>query len=658
MKSLRIIIVVLFSISLLLAQTKKEEEKKKKEKEYAYDHQEIIVTAKKEPITEISNIKEIKGEEIEKRGANDPVQALETIPGIFYTVGSRGETILQIRGFSQRQIITMIDGIPIYVPYDGQVDLSHFPVEGLAKIKVIKGTSSTIYGSNSMGGIINLITEAPTQKTRARLSLNLGSNVNQKIAFSLGKKWERIGFWISGEYKNSDGFYLPKKFESDKNEDGRLRQNSDLTNKGVNGRVHYSWEKGSLFFDFNLIDSKKGIPPHVAEDRPRYWRFPVWRKNEVKISLKHILFSELELRGSVYYDLYKNTLDSYDDSTYTTQDKKYSFHSTFDDYSIGANFFGDLSKGINHLRIGLNLKKDVHRSQANYYEPWEKYEAANYSLGLENEISINKNTSLVIGTSLDWLKPLYSNGGELRPSIFHVNPLFGVSYRINLSQIYFSVAKKSRFPTLKEFYSEYLGRNIPNPDLREEKAMNYELGFRSHLSQKGTLEISLFYSDLKDLIVQKRIEMIYQMQNVNQADYLGAEFSLDYEIQKGYDLSISYSYLRARDTSLERKSSRLEYKPPHKLALILNFNLPLALEGMAKALFINKRYFEDRGGEFKPLSPYTLLDLRISKKLGNLEIYLLLKNLMDEYYEFEEGFPGPGREFIVGITWKRQTRKE
>ena len=642
--------MILLLLSFLHAQTEKEE--KKKEQEYAHDHQEIIVTAKKEPITEIASIQEIKIEEIEKRGALDPLEALEFIPGVFYTVGSKGEANLQLRGFSQRQVVIMIDGIPINLPYSGEIDLTHFPLEGLAKIKVIKGTSSSVYGSNTMGGIINLITQTPQKKTNIHLSGNLGRNLNQNFAFSLAKRWKRVGFWISSEYKKSNGFYLSHKFEPKENEDGNQRQNSDFINRGANGRFHYSWEKGSLFFDLNYLENERGIPPHVSEDRPRYWRFLTWRKNNLKLSLKHILFDGLELRGSVYYDLYYNILDSYDDATYSTQEQKYSFHSTFDDYSLGASFLGDYSWGKSHIRLGLNLKKDVHRSQADEFEPWEKYEAANYSLGIEDEINLRHDISLVLGTSLDWLKSLYANGEILRDPIFHLNPLIGLSYRANFFQLYFSMARKSRFPTLKELYSEYIGRNIPNPELKEEKSMNYEFGYRRFLSSRGSLEISIFYSDLKDLIVQKRTGALYQMQNVDQALYGGAEFSLDYTIKEGYDLGFRYCYLQAKNISPDRKSSKLEYKPPHKLALFFSFKLPFSLEGHTKTTYTGKRHYEDSEGLFQPLSPYILWDFRLSKNVGRFEIYFLLKNIFDANYEYEDGFPGPGREILFGFAWK------
>jgi iron complex outermembrane receptor protein len=651
MKLLKTLLCVLLLAAFIQAQEKKET-KKKKVKEHVHDHQEVIVTAKKESITEITNLKEISGEEIEKSGALNPVQALETVPGVFYTVGIRGEAILQLRGFNQRQFIIMIDGIPVYTPYDGQLDLSLFPVEGLAKIKVIKGISSTVYGSNSMGGIINLITQAPKKKTQARLSLNLGTNIKRKLAFSLGKKWERIGFWISGEHKQSDGFQLSKKFDHRTNEDGNLRQNSDFRSLGLNGRVRYSWQKGSLFFDFGHIDSKKGVPPHVYESRPRYWRFPEWRKNNLKVSLKQIFSTELEAKGSVYYDSFFNVLDSYDNSTYSTQLKRYSFHSTYDDYSLGANFICSYRAGKNHFRMGLNYKKDIHRSQADHNQSWERYEASNYSLGLEDEVQINNDISIVFGSSVDWLRPIFANKGKLRSSILHFNPLCGMTYHFNLSMIYFSIAKKSRFPTLKELYSEYLGRNIANPDLREEKSLNYELGFRRLLSHKGILQISFFHSNLKDLIVQKRLGDLFQTQNVDQAKLQGGEVSLIYHIQEGYDLNFSYSYLNAKNTSPDRKSPHIEYKPSHKLSLFLTYALPFSMEGMVKALFINKRYFEKTDESYEALPSYTIVDLRLSKFLRNFEIFLSLKNILDSNYEYEAGFPAPGREFSVGCSWK------
>ncbi|OZB73667.1 MAG: hypothetical protein B7X36_08875, partial [Thiomonas sp. 14-64-326] len=94
------------------------------------------------------------------RGALNVGEALGDLPGVTpVTLGQRGETQVNIRGFDSRQITLNIDGIPIYVPYDGNVDLSRLLTPGLSEIVVTKGLGSLMYGPNNMGGSINLITQ-------------------------------------------------------------------------------------------------------------------------------------------------------------------------------------------------------------------------------------------------------------------------------------------------------------------------------------------------------------------------------------------------------------------------------------------------------------------------------------------------------------------
>lgn len=88
------------------------------------------------------------------RGALNVGEALSDLPGVTpVTLGQRGETQVNIRGFDSRQITLNIDGIPIYVPYDGNVDLSRLLVPGISEIVVTKGLGSLMYGPNNMGGL-------------------------------------------------------------------------------------------------------------------------------------------------------------------------------------------------------------------------------------------------------------------------------------------------------------------------------------------------------------------------------------------------------------------------------------------------------------------------------------------------------------------------
>ena len=100
---------------------------------------------------------------IEKLGKNNVANALSTIPGVsLQKSGSRNELQVRVRGFDNRQVPVFYDGIPIYIPYDGNLDLGRFLTSNLDSIEVSKGYTSLLQGPNQMGGSINLTTHKPT----------------------------------------------------------------------------------------------------------------------------------------------------------------------------------------------------------------------------------------------------------------------------------------------------------------------------------------------------------------------------------------------------------------------------------------------------------------------------------------------------------------
>lgn len=134
----------------------------------------------------------LSADRIESFNSVEVSRALNLLPGIaLASVGPRNESVVYVRGFDLRQVPVFIDGIPVYVPYDGYVDLGRFTTFDLAAIHVDKGFSSVLYGPNTMGGAINLISRRPISKVaingRAgilsgdgyRLNLNVGSNLKK-----------------------------------------------------------------------------------------------------------------------------------------------------------------------------------------------------------------------------------------------------------------------------------------------------------------------------------------------------------------------------------------------------------------------------------------------------------------------------------------------
>jgi iron complex outermembrane receptor protein len=106
----------------------------------------------------------VLGETLTTQHRDDLAHALELVPGLTsQNVGQRRERLLALRGFNSRQVPLFIDGVPVYVPYDGNVDLARFGVDYVSEIRVGKGLASLLYGPNIMGGSINVVSRRPTE---------------------------------------------------------------------------------------------------------------------------------------------------------------------------------------------------------------------------------------------------------------------------------------------------------------------------------------------------------------------------------------------------------------------------------------------------------------------------------------------------------------
>ncbi|MBW6083336.1 TonB-dependent receptor plug domain-containing protein, partial [Pseudomonas aeruginosa] len=114
-------------------------------------------------------------EDFQRFDRRDVGEALNTLPGVYLQGGgNRNERQVSVRGFDSRQVPLFIDGVPVYVPYDGNIDLGRFLTSDLAGIEVSKGYASLLQGPNMLGGAINLATRRPTRPFEAGFGLSQG----------------------------------------------------------------------------------------------------------------------------------------------------------------------------------------------------------------------------------------------------------------------------------------------------------------------------------------------------------------------------------------------------------------------------------------------------------------------------------------------------
>ena len=144
----------------------------------------------------------VTSEEIREFNRENIADALNLLSGITLSHGQKNERRVSIRGFETSKVGLFIDGIPVYIPFDGAVDMSRFTTADLAAIQVAKGFTSVAYGPNTMAGAINLVTRKPTRQFEGSALVGFGEGNERKAEVNVGSNQ---GMWYiqgSASYVN------------------------------------------------------------------------------------------------------------------------------------------------------------------------------------------------------------------------------------------------------------------------------------------------------------------------------------------------------------------------------------------------------------------------------------------------------------------------
>jgi iron complex outermembrane receptor protein/outer membrane receptor for ferrienterochelin and colicins len=434
---IRAAFIVIFGLCLILTTAVQANDNGEDDLEFILG--EVIVTADQIVKESPTTISEVTAIDIEKYNASNMGDALKLLPGIYFRQGrAKQESYASIRGFEQDKVLILLDGMPIYQPYEGLVNLTDIPVQNIAKIKVIKGVSSSLYGPNSMGGVINIITRKGRREPEAMLSYKISDYNTHHIELTHGQQVGNLSYFMGVSHKESDGFRLAKDFTPAPEvlasmaiapspishtllkTDSGLRENTDYSRDAVTFTANWeSTNKNTLGISMEYYANEYGIAPGAIyrETRraggtaywyPRYWRFDDWKRYTVNITDEYELTDTLRIKGRLFYDDYKSALNAYDDDTYSSQFRTAgapSFDSEYDDYNIGGNLFVFWDRIQNHhVRLGFSFKKDVHKSEfafASSTPDYEKFASRTYSAALEDVVDITDGLSLTVGASYD-----------------------------------------------------------------------------------------------------------------------------------------------------------------------------------------------------------------------------------------------------------------
>ncbi|MNK49221.1 Vitamin B12 transporter BtuB precursor [compost metagenome] len=611
-----------------------------------------------------NNSNTVNSDKIEQQGKLDVSTALNLLPGVNLSkVGARNESVVLVRGFDLRQVPVYIDGIPVYVPYDGYVDLGRFTTFDVSEINVSKGFSSIAYGANTLGGAINIVSRKPVKRFEIDARSGLMSGDGHRLNLNAGSQLGKFYFQGSISQLKQQGFPLSAEFVAKTNEDGGRRENAYREDTKYTAKIGFTPKEGDEYaFNYVKQDGKKGNPPYVGDDAkvtPRFWQWPYWNKESYYFLSNTTITPASSIKTRLYYDKFGNLLSAFDDNSYTTQKKGSSFQSIYKDDTYGGSLVYNNQLNAAHLlSASAQFKNDRHK-EYNVGEPIRTTRDYTASLGIEDVYRLNEKLTLLPGIGINLRKSLQAeNYNATTKTItehpnndnYALNAQLGAVYELDeLQKINVSVARKTRFATIKDRYSYRMGAAIPNPDLKSEAALHYEAAYTGQLINRLQITTNLFYSRISDAIMQVNnvLPNIFQLQNAGKAEFYGMELSADYTILSGWNLAGQYSYLHR--TNLSNGDLKFTDAPDHKLLFSSGYQFKKIASLLASVEYNSSRYSTSYGTK-SPGFAIANLGARV-KAYRWISLEAGINNVFDKNYTISEGFPEAGRNYFINLVF-------
>ena len=589
--------------------------------------------------------------------AQAPVQSINDL--LKYAIGvdvrQRGpigaQTDISIRGGTSEQIILLLNGINICDPQTGH-NAMDLPVDlsDIVRIEVLEGPAGRIYGTSSLVGAINIVTDVRGKRNDRQLDIHAeGGSYGYG---NVGGRFAVEGHSLSANYLRSDGWSRSKA--------GRL--NTDFS--GSKGFYQGQYENGTIKLNWHLGISDKGWGSST------FWASPRWQADE---QYEHTtkLFSaiqgqtklgQLHLNTGIYWN---QNRDRYEGYRGQAEKMKYNYNRT-DVYGVSAGAYFDwsnssLEKGRirNRTAFGAELRNEDLVS-GNLGEPLSQTHHINgtdrdYTLGvnrtnisgyLEHNILMDQVT---VSAGLVAVKNTWSNMNMT------VYPGIDISYRPTPHwKLHASYNTSLRMPSFTEMYYKLQGYNA-DPHLKPEEMQALEVGFTAHYSL-FSIHSTLWHhhgSNMIDWIMDtsKGDEAEWQSVNHTTINNIGFETGVQLSISP-YQLSINYGYIH-QDKQQEANivsQYALEYLR-HKLVAKTQIQMTKRL-----SLGVNLRW-QDRVGTYTDFDgltheyePYSLIDTRLTWAQTTWKAYIEANNLLNTSYHDYGLVEQPGRWLIAGFS--------
>lgn len=528
----------------------------------------VVVTASKrqQSLEEVPiSLSVLDANEIRHRNAMVLDDALRYIPGVNMTgfqVNIRGSSGYN-RGAGSR-VLMLLDGIPFITGDTGELNFETIPVGQVDRIEVVKGASSALYGSNALGGVINIITKEIPEQASTHIRL-FGGMYNQPSHNEW--KWSSKNRFVQGQsishaYRVGDlgvALFLSRQFD-----DG-YRQNDHRRRYNFYLKLREDFpQQSALALTFGLLYQYGG--------QFLYWRNmdaallpPVEQKDDNIKSIRFFTTGQYSTVINENVQLTTRAMWFHNDWGFETRSGIGRAESIADDFRFETA--ATLLPHVDHtVTTGVDVNVDLIGGDV-----ITQRVIGGFALFGQDEIKLANPLTLILGVRYDFSSVgVTTPGGQLNPKLgLAYTPAEGTTFRT-------SVARGFRVPAVAEAFLMAGFSNViarPNEDLRPERNWGGEVGLAQRLGGFGTFDIAAFRSDFDDLIEVDVVDtasnsLLFQWRNVAKARIQGVEASLKLGFfDGGLQSSVGYTYVWPQDLT---RNDILRYRPRHLLYTTLS----------------------------------------------------------------------------------------
>lgn len=558
------------------------------------------------------SVEVITAQEIKEMNATTVAEALENATGLIVSSETGRVKAPSIRGTKSKQTLVLIDGRRMAVGYGDLININQIPVVMVERIEVVRGPSSSLYGSDAIGGVVNIITKKPVKKWKMEANGQAGINREGEGGAYLGSAYgngyyDRFSLLVGGEYNAKNKW---NRTDNDNQDDGdKTGQGSGAGRFAVDLARDHTLSGGFEYSD-NSMEGVRFIEGAVRNRDADDTRLGYYLQYDGTFANNYQMM--LRLNRSEFTNKITLTPAS------TTSEE------------------GTKDNNLNQAEArfsGLFFKQHLVTAGFEYREEERKDATA-------KQMDVN-NVSLYLQDEYQIFKPLYLVlGGR-----FDDNSKFGSQWTPRASLIYDildnlrlkgSYGRGFRAPSITELFVtswRQKGKYIyePNQNLKAEKSESYEVGIEGEYgSYRGSL--TLFRNELKDMIDAVYYKSVgtgqtkkdyYQFKNISKAMTQGIELESSVKLPMGFDLSGNATWLETEDKSTGKE---LAGQPNFKGYVKLGYtDKAHAFHANIRTSFTGRTY-NGTGSD----AGYPLLHCYLSKGLTDtFKIYAGVENILD-----------------------------